>query len=272
MAREDTGSSCVRTLDDPKFDGKSRVKRTTGIPRSFLKTVAKPELDADGNAVGGSDGGWEWRVRDCTSGYTCPGTSMLHGQTQVKSDDIYTQHVPEEMSDAKCPYAILMRKATKTPCCGKTYCEECVQQALLDSDLVCPGCGTPETLLDALGADDDLQARISAYVKEHESNKRPAEQQEDKEEEERRRNKCQACKNRAITSTYPPPATTATTTLYPIHPFMMPNPMQMMMMGMPMPPPPSPNPKNRRISSSVQTTMIRRWFGTFGCRLQQGMR
>jgi len=37
------------TNDDPNFDNKPRVKRTTGIPRSFLKTVEKPlALTSDG--------------------------------------------------------------------------------------------------------------------------------------------------------------------------------------------------------------------------------
>ena len=231
------------TLDDPKFDGKSRVKRTTGIPRSFLKTVAKPELDADGNAVGGGvmvDGNGEYVIAQADNESW---NKYVARTTQVKSDDIYTQPVPEDMSDAKCPICHnLMRKAVKTPCCGKSYCEECIQQALLDSDLVCPGCGTPETLLDALVPNDELQARIDAYVKEHESNKRPAEeeQQDDEEEEE-------TSTKRARTEPSPQPALLPPQLpqppLIPFNPFMMPNPMQMMMMGMPMPPPHSPNPK-----------------------------
>jgi protein MPE1 len=36
------------TLNDPTFDHKTRVKRTTGIPRSFLKVVDKPTHDEDG--------------------------------------------------------------------------------------------------------------------------------------------------------------------------------------------------------------------------------
>jgi hypothetical protein len=36
------------TNDDPNFENKPRIKRTTGIPRSFLKTVDKPALTGDG--------------------------------------------------------------------------------------------------------------------------------------------------------------------------------------------------------------------------------
>src|SRR5436305_14772925 len=35
------------TNADPQFDGRPRVKRTTGIPKSFLKTVEKPVPSSD---------------------------------------------------------------------------------------------------------------------------------------------------------------------------------------------------------------------------------
>jgi protein MPE1 len=41
------------TNDDPNYDNKPRVKRTTGIPRSFLKTVEKPvEMNGDDTTDG----------------------------------------------------------------------------------------------------------------------------------------------------------------------------------------------------------------------------
>ena len=36
------------TNDDPNYENKPRIKRTTGIPRSFLKTVDKPVVTGDG--------------------------------------------------------------------------------------------------------------------------------------------------------------------------------------------------------------------------------
>ena len=51
----------------------------------------------------------------------------------------------------------------KTPCCGKTYCHDCIENALLDSDLTCPGCGTENISLEALVPDEDVKAKIREY-------------------------------------------------------------------------------------------------------------
>lgn len=51
----------------------------------------------------------------------------------------------------------------KTPCCGKTYCNECIENALVDNDLTCPNCNTPNILIDNLTADDEAKAKIKAY-------------------------------------------------------------------------------------------------------------
>lgn len=51
----------------------------------------------------------------------------------------------------------------KTPCCGKTYCHDCIENALLDSDLTCPGCGTENISLEALVPDEDVKANIKEY-------------------------------------------------------------------------------------------------------------
>lgn len=52
---------------------------------------------------------------------------------------------------------------TKTPCCQRTYCNDCISNALIESDFVCPGCSTEGVLLDNLTPDDDAAAKIKAY-------------------------------------------------------------------------------------------------------------
>jgi len=54
----------------------------------------------------------------------------------------------------------------KTPCCGKTYCNECIENALIHSDLVCPGCLTDGVLLDNLLPDEEMTSKIKAYEEE----------------------------------------------------------------------------------------------------------
>ena len=52
---------------------------------------------------------------------------------------------------------------TKTPCCHRTYCNDCITNALIESDFVCPGCGTEGVLLDNLTFDDVAATKIKDY-------------------------------------------------------------------------------------------------------------
>ncbi len=58
----------------------------------------------------------------------------------------------------------LMREAVKTPCCGTTYCEECIHTSLLDHEFVCPNCESKIGSLDKLKPNEDVRARVEAYV------------------------------------------------------------------------------------------------------------
>lgn len=51
----------------------------------------------------------------------------------------------------------------KTPCCGKTYCNECITNALIDSDLVCPGCETEDIIIETLVSDEEVKDKIKVY-------------------------------------------------------------------------------------------------------------
>ena len=54
----------------------------------------------------------------------------------------------------------LFNDPVKTPCCEKTYCAPCLESALLDSDLKCPGCGS-ELLLDTATADEAMKSKVN---------------------------------------------------------------------------------------------------------------
>lgn len=53
----------------------------------------------------------------------------------------------------------------KTPCCQKTYCNNCITDALIESDFVCPACGQDEVLIDDLKPDDETAAKLAEFVK-----------------------------------------------------------------------------------------------------------
>lgn len=54
----------------------------------------------------------------------------------------------------------------KTPCCNMTYCRECIDNALSDHDLVCPHCSTENVLIDDLLPDEEMSAKLKAYLEE----------------------------------------------------------------------------------------------------------
>lgn len=54
----------------------------------------------------------------------------------------------------------------KTPCCEKTYCNDCITNALIESDFTCPGCQTDGVLIDDLQPDDETTAKIKLYLEE----------------------------------------------------------------------------------------------------------
>lgn len=141
------------------------MKRTTGIPRSFLKTVAKTDIDssseeakrlmvnADGDYVVAETDQKAWKQ------YQEKAKASAAAQEAAAAGS-------KELQDLGIECSIDMKMFVdpmKTPCCGKTYCNDCITNALIESDLVCPGCSTENVLIDDLVPDKDVQDRIKAY-------------------------------------------------------------------------------------------------------------
>lgn len=51
----------------------------------------------------------------------------------------------------------------KTPCCGKIYCHDCIENALLENDLTCPGCESENISLERLEPDEETKNKIKEY-------------------------------------------------------------------------------------------------------------
>jgi protein MPE1 len=172
------------TNDDPNFDGRPRVKRTTGIPRSFLKTVAKPEaLSKDGlsdtsNQPSGvmvnAEGEFVVAEPDNASWEQFRAKAIASEQAQKMASK-----GNEEIQELglECPIDNrLFVDPTKTPCCGKVYCNECITNALLEGDLICPNCQTEGIILDELASDEEMTAKVNDYKKESELKPRASEE------------------------------------------------------------------------------------------------
>ncbi len=167
------------TNDNPEFDNRPRVKRTTGIPRSFLKTVDKSALQqsgADGEGAKppagvmvNADGDFVIAEPDKASWEQFQAKTKSSAATQkaASAED-------KELEERGLMCSIDKRmfiEPMKTPCCEKTYCNDCITNSLIESDFVCPACGTERVLIDDLRPDDETTVKIQEYLRDKETAK-----------------------------------------------------------------------------------------------------
>ena len=143
------------TNSDTNFD-KPRIKKTTGIPKSFLKPIegdaaqarsADPSLSvmitAEGDAVVARPNEEEWKRLVETKSLGVP------------HDDPRLAQVPAELS---CLNEHLLINPVLLPCCGAPYCEACARLLRV--------CGKCESSFDHAGLhiDTDLKMRVEAFL------------------------------------------------------------------------------------------------------------
>ena len=166
------------TNDDPEYDNRRRVKRTTGIPRSFLTTVDK-------SVALSQSGGDDEAKRPAGIMVNADGDFVIARpdkaswekyQAKAKSSAAAKGEAAEEKElrerGLECPADKRMFiEPMKTPCCGKTYCNDCITNALIESDFVCPACKADGVLIDDLKPDDEVTEKIKVYLQEQEKEK-----------------------------------------------------------------------------------------------------
>ncbi|EDN04171.1 conserved hypothetical protein [Histoplasma mississippiense (nom. inval.)] len=163
------------TNNDPKFDGRYRVKRSTGIPRSLQKQVEKPDslaldganedsklsgvmVNADGDFVVAQPDKASWELyqeKAKASAAAAAEFAAAEGNKEIQARGL------------QCPIdKRLLLEPTRTPCCKKTYCNDCITNALIESDFVCPNCSTEGVLIDNLTVDEEAMDKLKDYQKE----------------------------------------------------------------------------------------------------------
>ncbi|KAF2244917.1 DWNN-domain-containing protein [Trematosphaeria pertusa] len=164
------------TNDDPDFKPQPRAKRTTGIPRSFLKTVEKPVDEEDARGVMlNADGEY---VQVMTDTRTWEKFQEKANASKAQAANVDAAHKEVRERGLECPIDKRMFvDPVKTPCCGKTYCHDCIENALADGDLVCPNCSKEGVLIDDLATDEDMVQQIKVYEAEKAKEKLDKEQQ-----------------------------------------------------------------------------------------------
>lgn len=101
-------------------------------------------------------------------------------QAKAKSNPAAQKAASEEDKEVRergleCPIDKKMFiEPMKTPCCEKTYCNDCITNALIESDFICPACKTEGVLIDDLKADEEAVAKISSYLAEKDTKAKEA--------------------------------------------------------------------------------------------------
>lgn len=157
------------TNNDPTFDGK-KPKRTTGIPRSMLEKVEEPDTDKElPQGVFMNQDGDYVRVKTDDATWQKIQEQQKAAAEKAKQADAVDQELVDRglvCSLDNRPFAV----PVKTSCCGTTYCNDCIENALVDNDLLCPNCGEQE-LLDNLKPDEEALIKIAEYEAEKKASK-----------------------------------------------------------------------------------------------------
>ncbi|CAH7690770.1 hypothetical protein PPACK8108_LOCUS26203 [Phakopsora pachyrhizi] len=150
------------TNDNPEFEGRPRIKRTTGIPKSFLQKVEGKPGDGQ-NVMVTADGSFVIAKPDDASW-------KQHKSVVVKNlsaADIENQR-PSDPDLACSICSTLLKSAVKMVCCKSTFCQSCITSYLKDHSSVCPECETKvsNNLIKAFVPDEERRTRSRDYVEE----------------------------------------------------------------------------------------------------------
>ncbi|XP_065554080.1 LOW QUALITY PROTEIN: E3 ubiquitin-protein ligase RBBP6-like [Lathamus discolor] len=143
---------------DKNVEAVPRLKRSTGIPRSFMIEVKDP------NTKGA--------MLTNTGKYAIP---IINAEAYARGKRERPPFLPEEpsssSSDGPIPDELLclickdiMTDAAILPCCGSSYCDECIRTALLESEeCICPACHQTDVSPDALVANQSLRQAVNNF-------------------------------------------------------------------------------------------------------------
>lgn len=191
------------TNSDPNFEGK-KIKKTTGIPRSYMKTISKetveyrlqnPESNESGIRTNDNgdlvdDQGNTYMITeegDYVMTFADSKTWALYQEKQqsaaMKAQKEYeTQLAKQATTDSKNQFLnplssearVLKAPIYKTPCCQDmqalkrmknfNYNQGELELALIENDFHCPNCGKEDIYIDDLIHNEELEAELKEYV------------------------------------------------------------------------------------------------------------
>lgn len=163
------------TNNDPNWEGK-RIKRTTGIPKTYLQTIENPEDDPGKSYMMNAEGQF---VRQRADERAWSVITKKLNKTKEVIDDL--KDVEPELLDPIT--GKVMEDPVTTPCCQKAYGRTGLEDRLLEQDFVCPNCGKEDIFLDTLKPDEELKAKIDTLL-DSEFTKRGIKRERDDEADE----------------------------------------------------------------------------------------
>ncbi|XP_076772410.1 E3 ubiquitin-protein ligase RBBP6-like [Arvicanthis niloticus] len=141
------------TNGDKNFATGPRIKKSTGIPTSFLMKVKDPNMKG---AMLTNTGKYAIPIIDAEA-YAIGKKEkppFLPEEPSPSSEE--GDPIPEELLCLIC--RDIPTDAVVIPCCGNSYCDECIRTALLESDEhTCPTCHENDVSPDALVANKSLR-------------------------------------------------------------------------------------------------------------------
>jgi len=157
------------TNDDPEHTKKVRVAK--GVPRQFLQKVASIEEGQEMSAGGvtftipGHDGHYIIAHQDATVEEK---KRRLGDTMREKLDTAFSAGARHVEGSLTCPLCNQMfRQAMLSPCCGASFCSDCIIDRLTHSSLensVCPSCGE-EVLAHQLVTNEDIRQQVEQVSK-----------------------------------------------------------------------------------------------------------
>ena len=146
------------THGDKNFESGRGIKRCTGIPRSFLMEVKDPNTKG---AMLTNTGKYAVPIIDAEA-YALGKKEKPPFLPEERSSSSEEDPIPDELLCLICKD--LMTDAALIPCCGNSYCDECIRTALLESDdHTCPTCHQKDVSPDALTANKFLRQAVNHF-------------------------------------------------------------------------------------------------------------
>ncbi|CAN9505200.1 unnamed protein product [Ophioblennius macclurei] len=161
--------SCPTIGQNTSTETPVKIKKSTGIPRSFMVEVDDPSIKG---AMLTNRGRYAIPVIDAEAYAIGKKEKPLSFVQESESEE---DPIPDELLCMIC--RDLLCDSVVIPCCGNSYCDDCIRTALLDSeDHVCPTCSQSDVSPDTLIANKFLRQAVNNFKKErgYANRKKPA--------------------------------------------------------------------------------------------------